>query len=86
MPTLSVFYGIVIQMFWREHPPPHFHALYGEYEVRIDLRDLSVLRGTLPRRAMALVLEWAAEHRNELMEDWNLCSQLQTPRRIEPLK
>ena len=86
MPTLSVFYGIVIQMFWREHPPPHFHALYGEYEVQIDLRDLSVLRGTLPRRAMALVLEWAAEHRAELMEDWNLCSQLQTPRPIEPLK
>jgi Domain of unknown function (DUF4160) len=86
MPTLSVFYGIVIQMFWREHPPPHFHALYGEYEVQIDLRDLSVLRGTLPRRAMALVLEWAAEHRDELMEDWNLCSQLQTPRPIEPLK
>ncbi|MEK6286177.1 MAG: DUF4160 domain-containing protein [Acidobacteriota bacterium] len=48
--------------------------------------DLSVLRGTLPRRAMALVLEWAAEHREELMEDWNLCSQLQTPRPIEPLK
>ncbi|HXU38501.1 MAG TPA: DUF4160 domain-containing protein [Blastocatellia bacterium] len=86
MPTLSVFYGIVIQMFWREHPPPHFHALYGEYEVQIDLRDLSVLRGTLPRRALALVLEWAAEHRDELMEDWNLCSQLQTPRPIEPLK
>jgi len=86
MPTLSVFYGIVIQMFWREHPPPHFHALYGEYEVQIDLRDLSVLRGTLPRRAMALVLEWATEHRDELMEDWNLCSQLQTPRPIEPLK
>jgi uncharacterized protein DUF4160 len=86
MPTLSVFYGIVIQMFWREHPPPHFHALYGGYEVQIDLRDLSVLRGTLPRRAMALVLEWATEHRDELMEDWNLCSQLQTPRLIEPLK
>lgn len=86
MPTLSVFYGIVIQMFRREHPPPHFHALYGEYEALIDLRDLRVLRGGLPRRAMALVLEWAAEHRDELMEDWNLCSRLQTPRPIEPLK
>jgi uncharacterized protein DUF4160 len=41
-------------MFWWEHPP-HFHALYGDYEVQIDLRDLSVLRGTLPSRAMALV-------------------------------
>ena len=86
MPKISVFYGIVIQMFWREHPPPHFHALYGEYEALIDIRELRVLRGSLPRRAMALVLEWAAEHRYELMENWNLCGQLQTPRQIEPLK
>ena len=85
MPTLSTFYGIVIQMFWREHGPPHFHALYGEYEALFDLRDLRVLRGSLPRRATALVLEWAAEHRDELLEDWNLCSRLQPPRPIEPL-
>jgi len=51
--------GIVIQMFWRDHNPPHFLALYGEYEAVIDLRDLRVLRGTLPRRALVLVLEWA---------------------------
>ena len=86
MPTISVFYGIVIQMFWRDHGLPHFHALYGEDEVLVDLRDLRVMRGSLPRRAMALVLEWAAEHRDELMEDWNLCSQLKTPKPIEPLK
>ena len=79
MPTLSVFYGIVIQMFWRDHSLPHFHALYGEYEALIDVRDLRVLRGSLPRRALALVLEWAEEHRDELREDWNLCNQLQTP-------
>ena len=86
MPTISVFYGIVIQMFWRDHSPPHFHALYAEYEVLIDLRDFRVIRGGLPRRAMALVLEWAAERREDLMEDWNLCSQLKTPKAIEPLK
>jgi hypothetical protein len=86
MPTISVFYGIVIQMFWRDHGPPHFHALYGGDEALFDLRDLHVMRGSLPRRAMALVLEWAAEHREELMEDWNLCSQLKTPKAIEPLK
>jgi hypothetical protein len=86
MPTISVFYGIVIQMFWREHGPPHFHALYGEHEAIIDLRDFSVTRGYLPRRALALVLEWAADHRAELMEDWKLCSQMQTPKPIEPLK
>jgi hypothetical protein len=86
MPTISVFYGIVIQMFWRDHGPPHFHALYAEYEALIDLRDLSVIRGSLPRRAMALVLEWATDHRGDLMENWNLCSRMQTPKAIEPLK
>lgn len=85
MPTISVFYGIVIQMFWRDHGPPHFHARYGEYEVLVDIRDLSVLRGELPRRAMDLVLEWALAHRDELLEDWNICSQLKPPKRIAPL-
>ncbi len=86
MPTLSTFYGIVIQMFWRDHAPPHFHALYAEHEALVDLRDLSVIRGSLPRRAMALVLEWAGEHREELIEDWNLCSQLRPPNPIQPLR
>ena len=86
MPTISVFYGIVIQMFWREHGPPHFHALYGEHEALIDVVQLRVIRGSLPRRALALVLEWATEHRDELMEDWKLCSQMQPPKPIEPLK
>ncbi|MGE5307197.1 MAG: DUF4160 domain-containing protein [Alphaproteobacteria bacterium] len=78
-------HGIVIQMFWRDHGPPQFHALYAEYEPLIDLRDFSVIRGSLPRRAMALVLEWAADHRDGLMEEWNLCSRMQTPKPIEPL-
>lgn len=86
MPTISVFYGILIQMFWNEHAPPHFHALYGEHEALIDLRDLSVMRGSLPRRAMNLVTEWATDHRDDLMEDWNLCRQLQPPKPIAPLK
>ena len=86
MPTISVFYGIVIQMFWQDHAPPHFHALYAEHEALIDLRDLRVMRGSLPRTAMALVSEWATEHRDELMEDWNLCSKMQAPKPIDPLK
>ncbi|MGH8727689.1 MAG: DUF4160 domain-containing protein [Burkholderiales bacterium] len=56
MPTISLFYGIVIQMFWQDHAPPHFHALYAEHEALIDLRELRVIRGSLPRRALALVL------------------------------
>ena len=56
MPTISAFYGILIQMFWNDHGPPHFHALYAEHEAVIEVRDLRLVRGALPRRAMALVL------------------------------
>jgi hypothetical protein len=86
MPTISTFFGILIQMFWREHAPPHFHALYAEFEAEIDIRTLEVIRGSLPKRALALVLEWAAEHRVELMEDWNLCQAKQWPKKIRPLE
>ena len=85
MPTLSVFYGILIQMFWNDHAPPHFHALYAEDEALIDIGTLQVLEGQLPRRAQALVMEWAKAHRTELMEAWNRCSQNQTPDKIDPL-
>ncbi|MFN8526978.1 MAG: DUF4160 domain-containing protein [Chloroflexota bacterium] len=86
MPTISSFFGIVVQMFWREHGPPHFHAVYGEHEAIIDIRELRVVRGSLPRRAIALVLEWASEHREALMEDWRLCSELKSPNPIPPLE
>ena len=86
MPTISQFFGIVIQMFWREHSPPHFHALYGEFEALIDIQTFEVIGGSLPRRAMALTIEWAMEHRAELMEDWKLCQAKQTPRKISPLE
>jgi len=86
MPTISHFFGIVIQVFWREHAPPHFHALYGEHEALIDMRTLEVFRGSLPRRALALVLEWASIHGSELMEDWDLCQQKQQPKPIAPLE
>lgn len=86
MPTISAFYGVLIQMFWNDHAPPHFHALYGEFEALIDIRTLEIMEGRLPRRALALVLEWAAMHRNALMEDWNLCESRQMPRKIAPLE
>jgi hypothetical protein len=63
MPTISVFYGILIQMFWRDHAPPHFHALNAEDEAPIDIRTLELIQGSLPKRALALVLEWASEGR-----------------------
>jgi hypothetical protein len=86
LPTISVFYGILIQMFWQEHAPPHFHALYGEFEALVDIRTLEVVRGSLPKRALVLVLEWAALHRSELTEDWKLCETRQNPNKISPLE
>lgn len=86
MPTISAFYGILIQMFWDDHAPPHFHALYAEYEVLIDIATLEIIKGNMPRRALALILEWASEHRSELIEDWKLCEQNLSPKKISPLQ
>lgn len=86
MPTVSRFFGIAVQMFWREHAPPHFHALYGEHEALIDIRTLEVIRGRLPNRALDLVIEWAIEHREELLENWSLCQSKQPPKQISPLE
>lgn len=85
MPTISIFYGIVIQMFWNDHAPPHFHALYGEFEAIMNIETLEVIKGKMPRRALALVLEWATQHRHELIEDWKLCEARKTPHKIAPL-
>ncbi len=72
MPRVSAFFGIVVYMYYNDHMPPHFHAEYGEHEAIYEIDTLDVTRGGLPRRAHALVLEWAALHRNELREDWEL--------------
>jgi len=69
MPTISTFYGILIQMFFKDHAPPHFHAVYAKHEALIDIRSLDIIEGEIPRRALALVLEWAQLHRAELVED-----------------
>ena len=69
MPTISMFFGIVIRMYYDDHPPPHFHAYYSGDVAVIAIETLEVLEGGLPRRAMALVVEWAQQHRDELRED-----------------
>lgn len=85
MPTISAFYGILIQMFWKDHRPPHFHVRYADYRARISIEDLKIISGNLPRTAERLVLEWAQLHQAELMENWLLCETQQMPAKIEPL-
>jgi len=86
MPTISMFYGIIIQMFWDDHAPPHFHATYGEDKATIDILNLHVREGTLPRRATQLVLDWAELHQSELLKAWDVCQINQHPGKIAPLK
>ncbi|PAX08798.1 DUF4160 domain-containing protein [Sphingomonas lenta] len=85
MPTLSIFYGIVVQVYWFDHAPPHFHARYAEHEAQIEIMSASVLNGSLPKRALAMVLEWTREHQAELMAAWEAASAGATPVKIAPL-
>ena len=84
MPELARFFGIVVYMNWRDHNPPHIHALYGEHEALVSL-DGAVLAGKLPRRALSMVLEWLAMHRTELVDNWTRAQQRKPPQPIEPL-
>ena len=86
MPEISRFFGIVIRMFYDDHAPPHFHASYAEHEVLITIETLAVLRGQVPRRAHALILEWAALHRAELEADWELARSQQPLNPVAPLE
>jgi hypothetical protein len=86
MPTLSRFFGIVITMNWNDHQPPHFHARYAEHEAVIRLDTLEVETGSLPRRALALVLEWASLHRAELRQNWGRAQTRQPLTSIAPLE
>lgn len=85
MPEISRFYGIVIQMYFANHPPPHSHAFYAGEAAKFGIADLRLLDGELPARALALVREWAAEHQVELMEAWRQAATNQLPTKITPL-
>ena len=71
MPEIARFYGIVIKLFFGDHPPPHFHAVYGEYLGLFNMETLEMIEGDLPSRAEKLVVEWANLHQKELVNMWN---------------
>ena len=85
MPTISTFFGIIIRIFYSDHNPPHFHAEYGEYEIQITIETLETLQGKMPKRAHAMILEWANLHREELKKDWELARHHKPLDKIEPL-
>ncbi len=86
MPEISRFFGIIIAMFYNDHPPPHFHVRYGTERALIAIATLAVLEGKLSPRALGLVTEWASSHQDELMEDWNLARAQAPLKPIEPLR
>lgn len=85
MPRISTFYGIVIAMYYRDHAPPHFHAIYGEYEATVVIETLDVLSGYLPTRALHLVREWAELHGGQLATNWQKARAREPLDTIKPL-
>ncbi|MEX8520588.1 MAG: DUF4160 domain-containing protein [Leptothrix sp. (in: b-proteobacteria)] len=89
MPTISMFYGILVLMFYRDnrrHHLPHIHARYQGAEAAIAIDDGTVLDGQIPARQFKLVLAWIEIHKEELMVDWELAVNGDEPFRIAPLQ
>ncbi|OHB69032.1 MAG: hypothetical protein A2W23_02390 [Planctomycetes bacterium RBG_16_43_13] len=88
MPTISMFYGIIVRMYCgkAEHNPPHFHAYYQDYKAVVDITTCDIIDGNLPSKQAKLVLAWAELHKDELAADWVLASKGELPFKIEPLK
>jgi hypothetical protein len=86
MPTISEFYGIKITMYWDEHMPPHFHAVYGSYTVLVDIKNATVLKGFFPGKQLKLVLAWAELHKDELLQNWENALNNKELKKIAPLQ
>lgn len=85
MPEISRFYGIIIAMFWDEHNPPHFHVRYGSHNAALEIESLRLLDGKLPPRALGLVVEWASQHKEDLMANWEKARNQNPLEKIDPL-
>ena len=85
MPEISRFLGIIIAMFYRDHSPPHFHAIYGEYEITVEIES-GIINGRFPKRALRLVFEWLDLHKEELLENWWLAEEKRPLNKIQPLE
>jgi hypothetical protein len=88
MPTISMFYGIIIRMYCTpsEHRPPHFHAYYQEFSATVDIMKCEFIESNLPAKQGKLVLAWTELHKEELVADWSLASQGELPFKITPLQ
>ena len=85
MPQISFFLGIIIRMFYKDHNPPHFHAVYAEYEGLVDIKKLELIGGSLPPRVLGLVIEWTALLQQELLNNWDKARDQMPLDQIAPL-
>jgi hypothetical protein len=85
MPIISRFFGIAIYIYWRDHIPAHFHAKYQDQEISVDVES-GEIKGTMGRKAIALLQEWRELHKLELIDNWELARQKRTLHGIEPLE
>ncbi len=89
MPSLSMFYGIIIYMYYKDnnkHHKSHIHAMYQDDEVIIEIPNGEILEGSIPKSKMKLLTAWIELHQDELVADWKLAVQGQKPYKIEPLR
>ena len=86
MPVLSKFYGIVIRMLFIRQFAAHFHAIYENEELVVGIAPLRIIQGDASGRVRTMVLEWAAQHQEELLQAWNRLGAAQPPLRIAPLQ
>jgi hypothetical protein len=86
VPELSRFLGIVIAMYYRDHGPPHFHAICGDHEATVEIASGEVSSGSLPPRAMGRVHEWRVLRRDELMRCWRRAVAQLPLEKIAPLE
>jgi Domain of unknown function (DUF4160) len=86
MPEISRFFGIIIKMYYADHPPKHFHAEYNEYQAMISIEELKIVEGQLPVRAHHLIIEWATLHKKELLENWDRAVSRNKLEKIKPLE
>ncbi len=88
MPTLSMFFGIIIRMYYapREHNPAHIHAYYQDFKAVLNIHTCELMEGELPTKQLRLVCAWIEIHQDELIADWALCQNGDRPFSIDPLK
>ncbi len=85
MPRISMFFGIVVYMYYDDHLPPHFHASYEGLEAMFDFEG-NLVKGFMSTRANKLIKEWSSLHKKELKENWESARENKPLNWIEPLR